>query len=318
MFTALLAWGMLLLVVGGRGARLRLPGDAAGEPPVRPRLGTALWLAGGLLLALSALVRPVGAPLAVLLGLAAEFVNRPRPAAYEGYPTGGRSSFWRLPAGSTMLLLTALVLLPWAARNRLVLGRWVWATTNDGVTLYDGFNPDADGSSDQSFLRWMPQLKTTGEVGRSEYLAAEAKRFVRDHPGRAAQLAMLKAGRTWSPFPLSREYGGRRNTIVALAYAVPFDLLVIAGLVCGGLRRSAKAFLLLPAVYLTCVHMLSVGSLRYRIPAEPALAVVAASALATRRPRSLSPVLGGEASGMSDCPRVGRVRGGLEEVQNAE
>jgi hypothetical protein len=37
--------------------------------------------------------------------------------------------------------------------------------------------------------------------------------------------------------------------------------------------------LMLPAVYFTLLHALSVGSLRYRIPAEVPMAVIAASAL---------------------------------------
>jgi 4-amino-4-deoxy-L-arabinose transferase-like glycosyltransferase len=286
LFTAMIAWGMLLLAIGGRGGRLRLPDWALPdepphgmEPAPRPGLATLLWLAGGLLLSASALVRPSGAPLAVLLGIAAAFVNRPVGTAYQDHPQYRLP--WRLPVGSTMLLLTLLVLLPWAIRNRRLLGHWVWTTTNDGVTLYDGFNPDADGSSDQAFLRGMPQLAAMGEVGRSEYLSQKAKEFVREHPTRALQLAALKAGRTWSPVPLSREYGSTRNRIIALAYTAPFDLLVLAGLLgSSGLRRSAKVFLLLPAIYFTAVHMMSVGSVRYRLPVEPPMAVIAASVLA--------------------------------------
>jgi hypothetical protein len=50
------------------------------------------------------------------------------------------------------------------------------------------------------------------------------------------------------------------------------------------MRRSAKVFLLIPAIYFTAVHMASVGSLRYRIPVEPPMAVIAALALAQGRP----------------------------------
>jgi hypothetical protein len=179
-----------------------------------------------------------------------------------------------------MLLLTLLVLAPWAYRNSRVIGTWVWTTTNGGITAYDGFHPDATGASDQSFVAAMPQLRAMGEVGRSNYLGEQAKRFVREHPARAAQLAVVKAGRTWSPVPLSAEYGGRKYWVIGLLYSVPLDLLVLVGLWRGRLGRAAKAFLLLPAIYFTIVHALSVGSLRYRVPAEPPLAVIAASALA--------------------------------------
>jgi hypothetical protein len=80
--------------------------------------------------------------------------------------------------------------------------------------------------------------------------------------------------------PLSREYGSTRNRIIALVYTAPFYLFVLAGLLGSGLRRSAKVFLLLPAIYFTAVHMMSVGSVRYRLPVEPPMAVIAASVLA--------------------------------------
>jgi 4-amino-4-deoxy-L-arabinose transferase-like glycosyltransferase len=271
LFTALLAWGMLLLVV---------PSDATLENAGGPsrfsgrRTATACWLCGGLLLALAALVRPSAAALPLVLGIAAAFMNRRAPPA--------RQPRWPLPVGATMLLLTLLVLAPWAYRNDRLLGQWIWTTTNGGITAYDGFNPDATGASDQSFVRMMPQLKAMGEVARSQYLAQKAQNFVKEHPARSFQLAVLKAGRTWSPVPLSDEYGSWKYRAVGLLYSLPLDLLVLAGLFSPGMNRAAKVFLLLPAIYFTAVHMLSVGSLRYRIPVEPPMAIVAGAVFAGR------------------------------------
>jgi 4-amino-4-deoxy-L-arabinose transferase-like glycosyltransferase len=266
-FTAMLAWGMVLLLGPAR--------DAATEAGGASWRRTLLWLAGGLLLALSVLVRQSAIGLPVALGIGAALVNR-----REGGPYHRR---WPLPVGTTMLLLTVAVLLPWGYRNRRVVGTWVWTTTNGGITLYDGFNPDATGASDQSFVQSMPQLRGMDEVARSGYLSEQAKEFIRRQPLRAAQLAIAKAARTWSPVPLSQEYGGWKYAVVGLLYSLPLDVLVVIGLFRrapggGPLSRSAKAFLLIPAIYFTAVHMLSVGSLRYRIPAEPPMAVVAASA----------------------------------------
>ena len=64
---------------------------------------------------------------------------------------------------------------------------------------------------------------------------------------------------------------------MAALYSVPFDLLVIWGLWRGSLPRAAKVFLILPALYFTLVHACSVGSLRYRIPAEVPMAVLLGS-----------------------------------------
>ena len=273
LFTAMLAWGMLLLIVGGRGGRLAVATDAGDPKPYRPWLGTLLWLLGGLTLAASTLVRPSAAPLAVLLGVEATFATR---------PPGGRPAFrprWPLPVAATMLLLTLAVLFPWAYRNSRVVGDWVWTTTNGGVTAYDGFNPDADGSSNQSVLQSLPQLKGMNEVERSTYLSQRAAEFVRENPKRALELAAIKAGRTWSPVPLSAEYGSWKHRLVGLAYGLPLYVLTLVGLSSTHLTRAAKVFLLVPAAYFTVVHMASVGSLRYRVPVEPLLAVVAAAGL---------------------------------------
>jgi hypothetical protein len=261
LFTAMLIWGMVLLV-WGRGGR------------AATWAAMWTWLAGVLLLVFSVLVRPSAIALPVGLGLAAAFVNRTGSEAYH-QPAGTRAR-WPLPIGTTIVLLTLLVLLPWTLRNVHVLNRWVWLDTNSGITLYDGYNPDATGGSDQSFLTREPELQVLGEVDRSDYLTQKALWYARTHPRRAMELAVAKLARTGSPLPLSAEFGRPVYRIIALAYSLPFDVLVVLGVLFGRLPRAAKVLLLLPAIYISTVHALTVGSLRYRIPAEPPMAVIAA------------------------------------------
>jgi 4-amino-4-deoxy-L-arabinose transferase-like glycosyltransferase len=277
LFTAMLAWGMLLLLGPGAGERGR-EGDTETRRPADTATGwgrTVTWLLGGLVLALSVLVRQSAIGLPVLLGVAGAIANRGKGGPYHRR--------WPLPVGATMLLLTVLVLLPWAWRNYRIIGQWVWTTTNGGITLYDGLNPDATGASDQSFIASMPELRGMTEQGRSEYLSEQAKQFVEEQPRRVAELAAIKAARMWSPIPLSQEYGGWKYRTVGLLYTVPLYAAVLLGVIRGGKRgaglpRAAQVFLLIPAIYFTAVHMISVGSLRYRVPAEPPMAVIAASA----------------------------------------
>jgi 4-amino-4-deoxy-L-arabinose transferase-like glycosyltransferase len=260
LFTAMLAWAMVLLAWPG-----------AVESVKRARL---MWLGGVMLLALSILVRPGAIGLPVGLALCGALVNRHATGAYK---LGG---LWPLPVGATALLATALVLLPWAYRNHLVVGQWIWTSTNAGFTAYDGFNPDADGSSDQRFVDEMPQLRAMDEVGRSDYLTSRARDYADAHPEHLTGLALAKVARMWSPKPLSDDFGRPIYIAVALLYGVPFFLLVVGGLFSPSLPGTAKVFLLAPALYLTLVHALSVGSLRYRVPAEVPMAVVAAACVA--------------------------------------
>ena len=258
LFTAMLAWGMWLIT--------------------SPR--TLPWLAGAILLAASTLVRPGALPLPVILAvLGALATNRRAEPAYHP----GRSHFPRvprLPVGTSMLLLTILVLLPWAIRNQRVLGRWVWTSTNAGITRYDGFNPDATGASDQSFVIAMPHLRSMSETERNDYLGREANDFIRGRPLDSIKLAAVKVIRTWSPRPLSREFSRTYYVIVAMAYSVPFFVLFALGWLLNPMPATAKLFLAAPAVYLTFAAALSVGSLRYRIPAEVPMAVIAAGGFA--------------------------------------
>lgn len=255
LFVAMLSWGMVLLLAGNAG------------PDRRAR--ASVWLGGGLVLALAALVRPSAAPLPILLGLAAAFVNVQRGRPYQAP--------WPISVGATMLLLVLLVMTPWAVRNYRVLHRLIWADTNAGFTLYDGYNPNATGASDQRFVRAMPQLRLMDEVDRSAYLLNRAKAYAAEHPNRIWELAWAKARRTWSPLPLSDQFGKPIYRLIAGLYAIPLDLLVLFGIWRGRLGRSTKVFLLAPAVYLTVVHALTIGSMRYRLPAEPMLAILAAS-----------------------------------------
>jgi 4-amino-4-deoxy-L-arabinose transferase-like glycosyltransferase len=250
LFAAMLVWGMVLVT----------------------RKNSIAWWSGTIVLALSVLARPSAILLPVLLCATSAFVNR---------ETAKRGEWMR--RGLSGAIVTIVVLLPWAWRNDRVLGQWIWTTTNSGITQYDGFNPDATGGSDQKFVTAMPQLKSMNEVERSQYLGKLARNYVREHPLHACWLGILKVARTWSPIPLSREYGSSAKIVaVAAIYMVPLDVLIVLGLWHGRAGIDAKRFLMIPAIYFTVVHALSVGSLRYRIPADLPMAIVAA--LAVRAP----------------------------------
>jgi len=244
LFTACLVWSVLLLTTR--------------------KLG---W-AGCALLALSALIRPSAIGLAVVLPLVALFLNRPARRAYH------------LPAAGVLFLILAL--LPWAYRNHRVVGKWIWTTTNAGITLYDGFNPSATGASDQTFVKTMPELSTMTEVERNHYLSSLAWKYVENNSERLVPLTLKKLIRMWSPMPLSSQYSNPAYVAIGLLYTVPFFVLVLMGLIRPNVSTATKMLLIAPAVYFTVIHALSVGSLRYRIPADAPMAVLAAAALAKR------------------------------------
>jgi MFS family permease len=173
----------------------------------------------------------------------------------------------------------AVLLVPWGVRNQLVLGAPAWLSTNGGVTLFDAQGPQADGSSDQRFLQSMPELEKLGEVERDAALRRMALAQMRADPVRVLRLACVKLARTWSPLPNVAEYRGGWAAWAGAAYT----LVLLAGAAVGmyvAFRgappqwRWCVVLACLPVVYFTVVHMVYIGSVRYRLPALPFLAVI--------------------------------------------
>jgi hypothetical protein len=255
--TALLAWGVYLL-------------------STRSRLAT---LVAALLLAAAAMTRPSFWPIALLL-------------------VGGRiltlPISWRQRLGvSAAAALTMLALaLPWATRNALALGHPIFTTTNAGITAYDGFNPDADGSSNQHvFLQDMPYLSRMSELDRDAYLGSQAAAYVREYPSHLPRLTATKLARTFTPVPLAAENRTVLYWAVGLGFLLPLLLAAAAGVVRSAIAPRHRLLLLVPVAVVALTHALSVGSMRYRIPVEPMLCVLAAGWLvAPRRGPAAAPL----------------------------
>ena len=194
-------------------------------------------------------------------------------------------------------VILALGLAPWGLRNQGTVGAPAWLSTNGGVTLYDAQGPQADGSSNQQFLHELPELTDLGEVARDEKLRQLAWEQMRRDPARVLRLTVVKFGRTWNPFPNVAEYSRGGAAWIGAVYSLVLYLGALAGLVAGSRlcqpRRafaefgraeavSRRAFLVLtalPIVYFAFVHVIYIGSLRYRVPLMPLLAVLTAGSL---------------------------------------
>lgn len=115
--------------------------------------------------------------------------------------------------------IVLLTLLPWALRNHRVTGAWCWLTFRGGISLYDGFRPGADGSSDLGDVKASKEVQAFiergDEAGWNRYFTQAAIKAIREDPARAVRLAFQKLARTWSPFPNAAE--GQRWPILAVS-----------------------------------------------------------------------------------------------------
>lgn len=191
---------------------------------------------------------------------------------------------WRsLGGGALAALVCVSSLVPWAARNERLTGSFSWLTHRGGVSLYDGVGPQANGSSDLGDVQQMDAVRGLNEVEWDHYFRREALAAMRDDPARVLRLAGVKLARTWNPVPNVESYQSRFVRICAATWTIPTFALAIAGVMLlprwgKGAKWRHAVFLLLPAAYVSVLHCLFVGSVRYRLPVMPMLEILAAFA----------------------------------------
>jgi hypothetical protein len=115
------------------------------------------------------------------------------------------------------------------------------------------------------------------EVDR-EY-SRRAWRYAAQNPGRVLWLAVKKQERYWSLLPNAQQFQDWRLKLVVGATALPLLLLGAYGLWVSRRNIALAALTAGPLLLFAALHLLFVGSLRYRLPAEYPLAVLAAVGL---------------------------------------
>jgi 4-amino-4-deoxy-L-arabinose transferase-like glycosyltransferase len=192
--------------------------------------------------------------------------------------------------GTWLIVGLVAAMSPWWIRNWRVTGSFVPTTLQVGESLYDGLNPQANGASDMRFVdRFRAELRQ--EDARRESAEHDGASFeqrldqrMRDaavawasqNPGQVVRLAGVKFLRMWNIWPNEPSL---RNPLFRVIVMLGYVPLLVLG--CCGIWRFAGrgwpyVLCFLPAVYFTCLHVVFIGSIRYRQPAMLLLVVLAA------------------------------------------
>ena len=187
--------------------------------------------------------------------------------AASGFSRDRQSLRDALRSALLIAVSTALVMSPWWARNAQTYGRFVATSVWFGASLYDGLNPNATGASDMRF-REQADIRTLDELEQDATLTRRAVAFARENPGRVLELAVVKFGRYFSPWPTAEEIRSPWLAVLSGVIVIPVYCLIIAGL--WDRRRDVRSLVLLagPLLYFCAVHLVFVSSIRYRIPGE--------------------------------------------------
>ncbi len=254
----------------------------AGHPMVNLILAGVIWGCAGY-------VRPV----ILLVPVALALVDLPRGLR--------RFVVTALEAGIVVLLI-ALVALPWTIRNERQLGAPVMVSTNFGPNLWMGNNPDSHGG----YMPLPPEVQHMSEIERAEFLKEQAKIFMRDHPADALKLMGIKLfklnnretiGVVWNADGLDPMIGNAGMKVLKLISTGYWYLVLLGGF--AGIfmlvrREGWLAGFFNPPValwgYFTFLHAVVVAEDRYHMPSSAFIAMMAALALVAlggKRPVSL-------------------------------
>ncbi len=249
------------------------------------RDGGGAYLFGGAIgLGLGTLIRSSGLLLPVMLLPLVAWAGWRSRTGRTG-PAAGAAA-----AVVTFCVCYACVLLPAAYRNYRILGAFVPVRTGVGTSLLESVGPWADGGPGmEKFLPGRDYPAGADEYQRDRFDHSEAIGHIKQDPGRFARLAWGKLLRTWNVRMNFSDYRNPVYDLLALLSTVPVYVLALIGW--GRQRRHVFkwSLLLAPVLYFTLLHMVFVGSVRYRYPVMPAIMVLAAGAFVagkTRQPET--------------------------------
>ena len=222
--------------------------------------GVRLWAALGALWGVAALCNP---SLLSFLPVSLAWIWHRRLKAHRSW----------LPHTALALLVFALLVAPWTARNYRVFGKFILVRDNFGSELRLGNGPGADGT-------WMwylhptrnvPQMREFQRLGEVAYIAErkqQALNYIAQDPARFAGLSAKRFIYFWAGLP-------RSSKIAALAPIKNSLFLASSVLALWGLGRAlrrkvpdATLFFWLILVY-PAVYYLVFPHPRYRHPIEP-------------------------------------------------
>jgi len=252
----------------------------------------------GVLIALAVLIRSEAIDFVVLLGLPL-LVLAPLP--------------WKTRSLLGLAFIGGLILVlgPWLIRNEVQVGGAV-LSTQQGVTLagsycndtfdpanatYGSFNGAcADGSAGVIVIYEKPPDRRTGwtELALDRTLTSDSETFARRHLSQLPGVVLAREASTWGlgnhSFQLDlAAAGGRNRTFEQLgwiAYWVLLPFVLVGAVILTKTSWRRFAIIAIPIVVVALNVAITYGSTRFRVAAEPSLAVLAATGVVAAAERA--------------------------------
>ena len=215
-----------------------------------------------------------------------------------------RTRAFRAAYGIVFALALAAVLAPWTLRNYAEFGRFMPVSGGSERYLWMANNDEADGwhAGPPRMPDWVADslAKRTDPFEQDRFLGQIARRFIREHPGRAFRLYVIRILNLWSPYPRPMTRTDYSNPAANWAMGL-YSAVLFLGVLLGirGLIRARLQFLLLGMLSYHLIAPVFITALRYRMSMEIILIWTAALGYVgwLSRGRAREPAARGEATG---------------------
>lgn len=170
-----------------------------------------------------------------------------------------------------------VVIFPWTLRNWICLDEIVIITSKKGTNLYEAFGPGATGGCAIMEMNLPQGVKEMNEAQQDRFLTQWTLQYIAQNPQNAIRLGYIKFLRFWN---VSLNYEVLKKHPVN-AIIILFNVLIYLFAALGfWFSEKKKIFILLcPILYFTLLHLVFLGSVRYRVPIMPYLELLAASGI---------------------------------------
>lgn len=205
-----------------------------------------------------------------------------------GYPAFLFLALWRARGFAKAFVFCAVLgigwLAPnvgWSVRNYLKYDRVVPVAAVMGWNMWEGFSLDREEIRRRPF-EMGEEAKALGlmddAIRRGDHFAQKTKTFIKTHPGEALKIIVGKAFLFWRPMPYD-PHSFMIRSVLGIYFVVLFSLAAF------GARSVWSQSVWSPVwalfAYLTALHSLFFTSLRYRLPLEPFLCILASIGVVT-------------------------------------
>jgi 4-amino-4-deoxy-L-arabinose transferase-like glycosyltransferase len=189
---------------------------------------------------------------------------------------------------AAVFVIMMVVVSPWTIRNYKVHHEFVLVSPNDGVNLWMGNNPDANGKP-PDYPNNIKYLNISNQVQRNNICREKAFEFIRKNPSEFLILGAKKFAHFWGfllPFFNCYLYDYFIHPIPSWLFMVlapltvlPYALvlpLAIFGIIFYQKWDKKASLLLLLIFYYVILHSVVIASTRYHMPVVPFLIIFAA------------------------------------------